>query len=158
LDRLVQTSAGLVVVGYQPDTPVGFSVALATYDGEGWETSRSHWSEWDGDISLEDPASDDAEAGSLEDRANDDDYDGDVLEAFVCRAAGIPGDEAHRLIHEMRYDWLVEFEERTPTLYRKHQRSRRYFPTFVAWLVVVPLLAMWGLGLTIWLVATGEFS
>jgi len=127
LERLLQTSAGVTVVDFTPDSPVGFVVTIAAYDDEGWETARHFWTE-------------------LSEHA--------ALEEFLGQSIGIGDEEAYNLMLALRYEWLVEYEMRAPWMHGKVQRATRYFPTFVAWMVLICLLAAWGVVLTAWLLAT----
>ena len=47
------------------------------------------------------------------------------LSEFLSESIGIPEDEAHRLFHELRYDMLVEWEDRLPADYRSYQQAVR---------------------------------
>jgi hypothetical protein len=52
LHRLVMTSAGPVMVDFDPFGPIGFVVSLSLYDQDGSETGTHLWADWSGRASC----------------------------------------------------------------------------------------------------------
>jgi len=131
VERVIRTTAGWVLVGYEPAGPLGFSVAVNRYDEDGWEVSRHPW--W----------------MFTRKRKR-------TLSNFIASSLDIPEDEARALTNDILTSWEQEWEARggDPVVrYGKAALSAFYGCSILLILVVVSL-ALWGIALSIWLLAT----
>jgi hypothetical protein len=129
VDRLIQTSAGWVVLDLDENRWTGRSVSLTPFDPGGWERDGKLW----------------VERYGYHER-------GEELSAFLKAALDIPADEAEQLAQAIEGPWREDWVERGGPAHTRE--IERLVAITMGVLALGAILAVTALVLILWLLLT----
>jgi len=124
--RVVRTSGGWARVSFDPSGRIGLGVGLERFDEDGWELWEDQWIWW---------------------RRH-----GKTLPEFIAAGLEVPSQEAEVLAGDIVGSWEAEARARPGG--NADGLTSGCWVAFYCGLACIVLVALWGLGLTVWLLAT----